>query len=193
MSDSANVPALSILGQRTSSGRDRIWQCRREPHGTTSIRGVAMMSVAASSALDSRSRIATIPGANSRKAAHDRLPRRKRQALARRSCSNKKIEQDGDSTIRRLAPAGEGWNKVEPCRDGARSSPARISREFFVRPGTEGLVKVFAGRARGPMETRKYAQKNPFRGRDRRSGGHDIHPRRIRGHRMPGQHLLAYA
>ena len=39
----------------------------------------------------------------------------------------------------------------------------------------------------------KYAQKNAFRSRDQRSGGHDVHFQRIRSHRMPGQYLLAHA
>jgi hypothetical protein len=38
---------------------------------------------------------------------------------------------------------------VDTCATPVPVAVARTSREFFIRPGTRGPVKVFAGRARG--------------------------------------------
>src|SRR5664279_4649549 len=55
-----------------------------------------------------------------RKSGYRFSPRDKREALARRSCSNKKPEQDGDSTIGHLALAAIAQNKFEAEIDMAR-------------------------------------------------------------------------
>jgi hypothetical protein len=124
-------PALSILGQRTSSGRDRIWQCRREPHGTTSIRGVAMMSVAASSALGSRSRIATIPGANSRKAAHDRLSHAKTPS----ACAEIMLEQKNRARWR--------FDDTPSCSSGRRMEQGRALPRWCAIFSGPNLTRIF--------------------------------------------------
>jgi hypothetical protein len=157
MLDNANVPALSILGRRTSSGRDRIWQCRREPHGTTSTRGVAMMSFALS-ALSGRSRIAS-----SRKAARNRFAHAPTSGV----CAQIMLETKKDKARRRFdaTPSCSDGQTMEegralPRRCAIFSGPylTRIFCSTWNRRPRQGVCRP----GKGPMETRKLCSRKSF-------------------------------
>ena len=59
------------------------------------------------------------------------FPRDKREAFARRSCSNKKIERDDDSKKSHPAPVKRA--AVEPLENGSRVRCASLAAAEFLR------------------------------------------------------------
>ena len=60
------------------------------------------------------------------------FPRDKREAFARRSCSNKKIERDDDSKKSRPALAPRQVEKMPPCPVlGLHDPGIRVEPDFF--------------------------------------------------------------